>query len=83
MRPFLAGTARAVSGRAHGHTIATDAVPETTDEQEPPDAHLRTTGATSPWLALRAVRAPSSDLSGKSIVTRLAAESADEGDDDR
>jgi hypothetical protein len=81
--PYLANRAAEILGVEQGRTIGTAAAPETSDEQEPPDAHVLTSGAAWPWLARASVEVPDADLSGKSIATKMGAETSDEGDDDR
>lgn len=81
--PYLARLASTLSGFDEGRTIGTAADPETADEQDSPDARPLAAGHETPWLALFGASVDDADLSGKSIVTKMSAESSDEGDEDR
>ena len=77
---FLSQMSTVVTGTAVGHTIFTEARPETSDEQDdgtPQAAH----GSRTPWLAARTARIVANGADGKSILTRARPETSDEGDE--
>jgi hypothetical protein len=76
--PFLALRGLAVDLAPTGQTIATRAI-ETADEHEWPPRILAH-GTRQPWLAARA-RIVEGETGGKSIITRAAPETSDEGDE--
>jgi hypothetical protein len=80
--PYLAEHATVARGFLDGHTIYTAAVPETSDEQDPPPGRQAGVGTDVPWLALAADGVPEGELSGQTIYTKAGAETADEGDEE-
>jgi hypothetical protein len=76
--PFLATAAELVEGRADGYTIATEARPETTDDEPRRSTHaVARPGQDIPFLGGQAATVDG-ELRGYSRLTRIAPETTDD-----
>ncbi len=76
--PFLAAAAELVEGRADGYTIATEARPETTDDEPQRSTHaVARSGHDIPFLGGQASTVDG-EVRGYSVLTRAAPETTDD-----